>query len=98
MCIRDRLSLTTRGSRSSASHRPPEPVASVTGVGADRQTGPVADRPDVPDAMLERLRAVAAGLPECQEEGAWVGTRWKVANATVAHIFGGCLLYTSRCV
>ena len=61
----------------------------MTGVGADRQTGPVADRPDVPDAMLERLRAVAAGLPECHEEGAWVGTRWKVANATVAHIFGG---------
>ncbi len=49
----------------------------------------MADRPDVPDDMLERLRAVAADLPECREERAWVGTRWRVGSATVAHIFGG---------
>lgn len=41
--------------------------------------------------MLERLRDIAAALPECLEEDAWVGVRWRVANstATVAHVFGG---------
>ncbi len=47
------------------------------------------DRPDVPDAMLARLRVVAGRLPECREERAWVGTRWRVGSATVAHVFGG---------
>ena len=28
-------------------------------------------------------------LPECHEESAWVGTRWRVGPATVAHVFGG---------
>jgi len=30
-----------------------------------------------------------ATLPECQREVAWVGVRWRVGNATVAHVFGG---------
>ena len=47
------------------------------------------DRPDVPAAMLRRLRRVLAAFPECREEPAWVGTRWRVGSATVAHIFGG---------
>ncbi|HWJ65321.1 MAG TPA: MmcQ/YjbR family DNA-binding protein [Nocardioides sp.] len=48
-------------------------------------------RPDVPGAHLARLRAILSGLPECEEEDAWVGVRWRVARttATVAHVFGG---------
>jgi hypothetical protein len=30
-----------------------------------------------------------AGLPECREEDAWVGTQWLVGRASVAHVFGG---------
>lgn len=47
------------------------------------------DRPEVPDAMVRRLRAVLDELPECVEEDAWVGVRWRVGHATVAHVFGG---------
>ena len=39
--------------------------------------------------MLRRLRPVLAAFPECREEPAWVGTRWRVGSATVAHVFGG---------
>jgi hypothetical protein len=39
--------------------------------------------------MLRRIRAVLSLLPECHEEDAWVGTRWRVRRATVAHVFGG---------
>lgn len=46
-------------------------------------------RPDVPQAMLDRLRELVANLPECREEDAWVGIRWRVGAATVAHVFGG---------
>lgn len=28
-------------------------------------------------------------LPRCRQEDAWVGVRWRVGQATVAHIFGG---------
>ncbi len=28
-------------------------------------------------------------FPECVEEDAWVGVRWRVGSATVAHVFGG---------
>lgn len=28
-------------------------------------------------------------FPECREEDAWVGVRWRVHQATVAHVFGG---------
>ncbi len=47
------------------------------------------DRPEVPEAMLRRLRPVLAAFPECREEPAWVGTRWRVGSSTVAHVFGG---------
>ncbi|TWH03184.1 YjbR protein [Nocardioides sp. J9] len=48
------------------------------------------DRPDVPGEVLARLRAIFARMPECHEEDAWVGVRWRVARtATVAHVFGG---------
>lgn len=46
-------------------------------------------RPDVPAAQLERLRAVLGRFPECAEEPAWTGVRWRVRGATVAHVFGG---------
>ena len=49
----------------------------------------VPDRPDVPLAWVERLRAVFDVLPECYEELAWTGVRWRVGTATVAHVFGG---------
>jgi YjbR len=47
------------------------------------------ERPEVPPALLRRLRRLVAGLPECHEEAAWVGVRWQVGTATVAHVFGG---------
>jgi hypothetical protein len=49
----------------------------------------VPDRPDVPLVWVERLRAVFDVLPECYEELAWTGVRWRVGTATVAHVFGG---------
>jgi YjbR len=49
----------------------------------------VPDRPEVPSAMVRRLRAVLDAFPECHEEEAWVGVRWRVGQATVAHVFGG---------
>lgn len=45
--------------------------------------------PDVPPALLERLRPVLAAFPECVEEDAWTGVRWRVGGRTVAHVFGG---------
>jgi hypothetical protein len=47
------------------------------------------DRPEVPAVMVRRIRRVLSALPECREETAWVGTRWQVGKATVAHVFGG---------
>ena len=49
----------------------------------------VAARPEVPDAWIRRLRAIVAAFPDCTEEVAWVGLRWQVGRATVAHVFGG---------
>jgi len=49
----------------------------------------VAERPEVPPAWVRRLAAVLEGLPKCVEEDAWVGVRWRVGSATVAHVFGG---------
>ncbi len=43
----------------------------------------------MPDEWVLRLREVMDGLPECREEEAWTGVRWRVGAATVAHIFGG---------
>ena len=36
-----------------------------------------------------RVDAVLGALPQCRQESAWTGTRWRVGGATVAHIFGG---------
>ena len=47
------------------------------------------ERPDVPMAWVECLRVLLADLPECVEQSAWTGVRWRVGQATVAHVFGG---------
>jgi hypothetical protein len=47
------------------------------------------ERPLVPEEMVLRIGAIMARLPETVEENAWVGTRWRVGAATVAHVFGG---------
>lgn len=46
------------------------------------------DRPDLPLSWVDRLRGLM-DFPECVEEPAWTGIRWRVGNATVAHVFGG---------
>jgi len=47
------------------------------------------ERPEVPEAWVRRLDAVLGAFPRCAAEPAWVGTRWRVGSATVAHLFGG---------
>lgn len=47
------------------------------------------DRPLVPEEWVRRLSSILCALAECAEEPAWVGTRWRVGQATIAHVFGG---------
>ena len=47
------------------------------------------ERPLVPEEMVLRIDAILSRLPEVYEESAWVGTRWRVGQATIAHVFGG---------
>lgn len=47
------------------------------------------NRPDPPLAWVRRARAICTALPECYEESAWTGVRWRVRAATVAHLYGG---------
>lgn len=49
----------------------------------------MAERPDVPEAMVVRLREILTAFPKCLEDDAWVGVRWRVGQATIAHVFGG---------
>ncbi|NLG23383.1 MAG: MmcQ/YjbR family DNA-binding protein [Actinomycetales bacterium] len=49
----------------------------------------MAERPEVPAALIRRLDEMFAELPETYREDAWVGERWRVGQATVAHVFGG---------
>jgi hypothetical protein len=50
----------------------------------------VAERPEVPEPWVRRLRALLVDrFPECVQEDAWVGVRWRVGDATIAHVFGG---------
>ncbi len=46
-------------------------------------------RPPVPDDVLARLDTIMARLPGTSREKAWVGQRWRVGSATIAHVFGG---------
>ena len=48
----------------------------------------MAQRPELPEPWVRRLQALL-GFPECVEEDAWVGVRWRVGQATIAHAFGG---------
>jgi len=47
------------------------------------------ERPLVPEEWVLRIGAVLGALPRVHEENAWVGTRWRVGPATIAHVFGG---------
>lgn len=49
----------------------------------------MAQRPAVPDEIVGRLQATLEKLPRVTRERAWVGVRWQVGKATVAHVFGG---------
>lgn len=49
----------------------------------------MSERPDVPAAMIRRLAAILDRFPDCRIEDAWTGVRWRVGQATVAHVFGG---------
>jgi hypothetical protein len=46
----------------------------------------VADHLEVPPEVLDRLRAICRELPECYEEQAWAGTRWRIRKKTFAHV------------
>ena len=39
--------------------------------------------------MLARLDAIMARFPQTYRQKAWVGQRWRVGTATIAHVFGG---------
>ena len=41
---------------------------------------------DVPDDVIDRLRAICAELPDAYEEPAWVGVRWRVRKKTFTHV------------
>jgi hypothetical protein len=43
-------------------------------------------QPQVPNAVLARLRKACLALPEAHEEQAWVGTRWRIRKETFAHV------------
>lgn len=49
----------------------------------------MAERPLVPEEWVLGIESVMADLPDCREESAWIGTRWRIRQATVAHVFGG---------
>ncbi|WP_354701433.1 hypothetical protein DSM112329_01746 [Paraconexibacter sp. AEG42_29] len=42
--------------------------------------------PEVPPAVVARLRAICLALPEAHEQPAWVGTRWRIRTRTFAHV------------
>lgn len=45
-----------------------------------------AKRPEVPAAIVTKLRTLCLALPEAHEEAAWVGTRWRIRKETFAHV------------
>lgn len=46
-------------------------------------------RSEVPASIVTRLQEILDAFPECRQESAWTGERWRVGTATVAHVFGG---------
>ena len=57
-------------------------------IGKRTQRSPLRSRrhPQVPGAILARLRKACLALPEAHEEQAWVGTRWRIRKETFAHV------------
>ena len=43
----------------------------------------------MPVAWVDRLDRILRQFPRVVCEPAWVGTRWRVQGATIAHVFGG---------
>ena len=41
---------------------------------------------DVPAAILRRVRAACAHLPEAREEQAFAGVRWRIRGQTLVHV------------
>ena len=41
---------------------------------------------DVPDAIVARVRAACAHLPEAYEEQAFAGVRWRIRGNTLVHV------------
>lgn len=48
-----------------------------------------AQRPEVPERIVEQIGQAMSALPRAEVESAWVGVRWRVGQATIAHVFGG---------
>jgi hypothetical protein len=46
----------------------------------------MADRAEVPPAIVARLGAMCRALPEVVEEPAWIGTRWRIRTRTFANV------------
>lgn len=46
----------------------------------------VRGRPEPAPALVARVAAATAGLPELVEEDAWTGVRWRIRARTVAHL------------
>lgn len=42
--------------------------------------------PEVPAAIVRRLRKICTALPEVHEENAWTGKRWRIRTRTFAHV------------
>lgn len=67
----------------------PQVVVTASVSQASVRLAPVSERPDVPTETVRRLAAILDAFPECHSEDAWTGVRWRVGQATVAHVFGG---------
>ena len=50
---------------------------------------PKPERPLVPESMVLRIGEIMRRFPKAREQNAWVGTRWRIGQATIAHVFGG---------
>ena len=46
------------------------------------------DYVDVPDDVMERLRAIASALPETEEAQAWVGRYFRIRKKNFVHVLG----------
>ena len=43
-------------------------------------------RPEVPDELVARVRAICLALPEAHEHAAWTGTSWSIRKKTFAQV------------